>query len=102
MRIGPTPLLLAFIALWFASGCIDCTTATLEPGANLSAIKSNDVVHQPKATHRIHKLTRDRLVKDGLSATAGPELTLENYKMVDEIMTNIFNAAQSTTQPGTP
>jgi hypothetical protein len=127
----------------------------LEPGANLSAIKSYYVVHQPTDTHRIHELIRDRLIKDELSVTAGPELTPGNYKadsmityvdrwalgnhavslrthsdpkrrdkrlsigrgqlipyilrtrkspeeMVDEVMTNIFNAAKSTTRPGTP
>jgi len=154
MKIKPAQLLLLFVSLWFASGCINRATATLEPGANLSAIKSYYVVHQPKDTHRIHDLIRDRLIRAGLSATAGPELTQGNYQadsiityvdrwvwditlylleltvtlrdatngfplavgnsfhtsltrispeeMVDEVMTNIFNAAKTTTQPGTP
>jgi hypothetical protein len=154
MKIGPVPLPLLFIALWFASGCINRATATLEPGANLSAIKSYYVVHQPKDTHGIHDLIRDRLIRDGLSAMAGPELAQGNYKtdsiityvdrwvwdltlylleltvtlrdaingfplavgnsfhtsltrkspeeMVDEVITNIFNAAKTTTQQGTP
>lgn len=154
MKIGPTPLLLGFLALGFASGCINRATATLEPGANLSAIKSYYVVHQPKDSHRIHELIRDKLIKDGLRATAGPELTLGNYKadsmityvdrwawditlylleltvtlrdatngfplavgnsfhtsltrkspeeMVDEVMTNIFNAAKNPAPQATP
>ena len=154
MNIKPLSLPILFVALWFTSGCINRATATLEPGANLSAIQSYYVVHQPKDTYRIHELIRDRLIRDGLSATAGAELAQENYKadsivtyvdrwvwdltlylleltvtlrdatngfplavgnsfhtsltrkspeeMVDEVMTNIFNAAKTTTQQGTP
>lgn len=154
MTLRPMPVPLLFIALWFTSGCINRATATLEPGANLTAIKSYYVVHQPKDTRGIHDLIRDRLIRDGLSATAGPELTQGNYKadslityvdrwvwditlylleltvtlrdatngfplaagnsfhtsltrkspeeMVDEVMTNIFNAAKTTSQQGTP
>ena len=145
---------LLFIALLFACGCINRATATLEPGANLSAIKSYYVVHQPKDTHGIHDLIRDRLLKDGLIATSGPELAQGSYKadsvityidrwvwdltlylleltvtlrdatngfpmavgnsfhtsltrkspeeMVDEVMTNIFNAAKHTTPQRSP
>ena len=154
MKIKPLPLLLVLLTLSFASACSNHATATLEAGVNLSAIKSYYVVHQPKDTHGIHELIKDRLIKDGLSATAGPELAQGNYKadaiityvdrwmwdmtlylleltvtitdatngfplasgdsyhtsltrkspeeMVDEVMTNIFNAGKSTIQPANP
>ena len=88
MRIGPSPLLLAFMTLWFASGCSNRATATLKPGVNLSAIKSYYVVHQPKDTHSIHELIRERLTRDGLNATAGPELAQGKYK-ADSIITYV-------------
>ena len=148
----PVPLLL--IALLCTSGCSNRATATLEPGANLSAIKSYYVVHQPKDTHGIHNLIRDRVVKEGFNASAGPELPQATHKadsvityidrwmwditlylleltvtlrdannnfplavgnsfhtsltrkspeeMVEEVMTNIFNAAKEAAKPGTP
>lgn len=146
------PLLLA--AVLFASGCINRATATLSPGADLTRLKTFYVVHQPKDTHGIHNLIRDRLAKDGLTATAGPELPQASYQadsvityvdrwvwditlylleltvtlrdttngfplavgnsfhtsltrkspeeMVDEVMTNIFNAAKQTAQQSAP
>ena len=154
MGIRHMPLLLVSLALSIAYGCSNRATATLEPGANLKAIKSYYVVHQPKDSHRIHELIRDKLVRDGLSATAGPELAQGSYKadsivtyvdrwmwditlyllqltvtlrdaptgfplavgdsyhtsltrksaeeMVDEVMTNIFNAAKNPPQQATP
>ncbi len=154
MKTKLIPATLLLFALGFASGCINRATATLDPGANLSGIKSYYVVHQPKDTHGLHELIKDRLIKDGYSATAGPELPQAAYKtdsfityvdrwvwdltlylleftvtlrdstngfplavgnsfhtsltrkspeeMVDEVMTNIFNAAKQTTQQGTP
>jgi len=118
----------------------------------LSAIKTVYVVHQPKDTHDLHLLIRDRLVKEGYTATAGPELARSSYQassvvtyvdrwvwdltlylleltvtmrdasddfplavgnsyhtsltrktpeeMVDEVITNIFNAAKQTTKQG--
>jgi len=126
----------------------------LEPSANLIAIKSYYVVHQPKDTHGIHNLIRDRVVKEGFNASAGPELPQATHKadsvityidrwmwditlylleltvtlrdannnfplavgnsfhtsltrkspeeMVEEVMTNIFNAAKEAAKPGTP
>jgi len=111
-------------------------------------LKTFYVVHQPKDTHNIHNLIRDKLTKDGFTATAGPELPQSSYQadsiityvdrwmwditlylleltvtlrdksndfplavgnsfhtsltrkspeeMVDEVMTNIFNAAKKT------
>lgn len=64
---------LVLAALLFATGCINRTTATLSPGADLSKLKTFYVVHQSKDTHGIHNLISDRLVKEGLTATAGPE-----------------------------
>ena len=137
-----------------AAGCSNTATATLSPGADLSAVKTFYVVHQPKDTHNLHFLIRDRIVKEGLTARAGPEsektaspvnavvtyvdrwiwdITLylleltvtfrdatndfplavgQSYhtsltrlspeEMVEEVLTNIFNAAKQTAKPGTP
>jgi hypothetical protein len=147
-----TPLILG--GLLSASGCSNRATATLSPGAELSRVKSYYVVHQPKDTHGIHNLIRDRVAKEGLPATAGPELPQSSYQadsvityvdrwmwditlylleltvtlrdttnnfplavgnsyhtsltrkspeeMVDEVMTNIFNAGKQTAKPAAP
>jgi hypothetical protein len=137
-----------------AVGCSNSATATLSPGVDLSAVKSYYVVHQPKDTHNLHFLIRDRIVREGLTATAGPEseksahqvnsivtyvdrwmwdITLylleltvtfrdstndfplavgKSYHtsltrlspeaMVEEVVTNIFNAGKQAAKPGTP
>jgi hypothetical protein len=141
-------------ALLSATGCINRATATLSPGADLSNVKTFYVVHQPKDTHSIHNLIRDRLGKEGLTASAGPEssrptsgvdsivtyvdrwawditlylleltVTLRDAsnafpiavgnsfhtsltrkspeEMVDEVMTNIFNAGRQTSGQAAP
>jgi hypothetical protein len=76
------------MALLWASGCSNRATATLEPGANLSTIKSYYVVHQPKDTHSIHNLIRDRVVKEGFHASAGPELPQAAHK-ADSVITYV-------------
>lgn len=138
----------------FASGCSNHATATLSPGADLSAIRTFYVVHQPKDTHDLQDLIRDRAVKEGYTAMAGPELEPSSYhvdavityvdrwvwditlylleltvtlrdatnnfplavgdsyhtsltrkspeEMVDEVMTNIFNAAKQTPKQAAP
>lgn len=66
--LGILTLLLA------ASGCaVNRATASLTPGADLSGIKSYYVVHQPKDTHGLDQMIKDRLVKRGYSATIGEE-----------------------------
>jgi hypothetical protein len=75
-------------ALVFISGCSNRATATLSPGADLSKLKTFYVVHQPKDTHSLHNLISDKLVKEGYSATAGPELPQSSYK-VDSIVTYV-------------
>ena len=80
------PLLLA--AVLFTSGCINRATATLSPGADLTRLKSFYVVHQPKDTHGIHNLIRDKLAKDGFTATAGPELPQTSYQ-ADSVITYV-------------
>ena len=151
-----TRVFILFLLGWslVAYGCSNSATATLSPGADLSAIKTFYVVHQPKDTHDLHNLIRDRLVKEGYTATAGPELEKSSYQanaivtyvdrwvwditlylleltitlrdatndfplavgnsyhtsltrkspeeMVDEVMTNIFNAAKQNTKQGAP
>ena len=151
-RFMLTPLILG--ALLAASGCSNRATATLSPGTELSRVKSYYVVHQPKDTRALHNLIRDRIVKEGLTATAGPELPQSSYQadsvityvdrwmwditlylleltvtlrdttnnfplavgnsyhtsltrkspeeMVDEVMTNIFNAGKQTANPAAP
>ena len=141
-------------ALLFVSGCSNTATATLSPGADLSKVKSFYVVHQPNDTRDLQNLIRDRIVKEGFTATAGPELPQSSYKadsvvtyvdrwmwditmylleltvtlrdatngfplavgnsyhtsltrkspeaMVDEVMTNIFNASKPTAKQGSP
>src|SRR5688500_9432718 len=67
-------LLLILMAFSLAAlGCSNSATATLSPGVDLSTVKSYYVVHQPKDTRNLHLLVRDRIVKEGLTATAGPE-----------------------------
>jgi hypothetical protein len=137
-----------------ALGCSNSATATLSPGVDLSAVKSYYVVHQPRDTHNLHFLIRDKIVQEGFTATAGPEseksahqvnsivtyvdrwmwditlylleLTItfrdatnefplavgKSYhtsltrlspeEMVNEVMTNIFNAGKQTAKPATP
>jgi hypothetical protein len=145
---------MAFVlgALLFVSGCSNVATATLSPGTDLSRLKTFYVVHQPKDTRDLHNLIRDRLAKEGFTATAGPELPQTSYKtdtvvtyvdrwvwdltlylleltvtfrdatngfplavgnsyhtsltrkspeaMVDEVVTNIFNASKPTAKQG--
>lgn len=143
---------LVFGALVLVSGCSNRATATLSPGADLNRVKTYYVVHQPKDTRGIQNLIGDRLVKEGFTATAGPELPQSSYKadsvvsyvdrwmwditmylleltvtfrdptngfplavgnsyhtsltrkspeeMVDEVLTNIFNASKPTAKQG--
>jgi hypothetical protein len=151
-RIAVITLMLDIVML--ASSCINRATATIAPGVDLSAITTYYVVHQPNDTHGIHNLIKDRLVRDGLIATAGPELPQSSYsadsvvtyvdrwmwditlylleltvtlrnatngfplavgnsyhtsltrkspeEMVEEVMTNIFDAAKQTAKTRTP
>jgi hypothetical protein len=64
-----------------AIGCSNHATATLSPGADLSAVKSFYVVHQPRDTHNLHHLIRDKLVKEGYTATAGPESERSSHQV---------------------
>jgi hypothetical protein len=88
MLSRPILATLALLALGFASACSNRATATLAPGADLSTIKSYYVVHQPKDTHNLHYLIRDRLIKEGYSATAGSELELSSYQ-TDSVITYV-------------
>src|SRR5262247_656204 len=85
-RLTLFPLVLG--ALLFVSGCSNRATATLSPGADLSKLKTFYVVHQPKDTHNLHNLISDKLVREGYSATAGPELPQSSYR-VDSIVTYV-------------
>jgi hypothetical protein len=60
------------MALVSAPVVVNRATATISPGADLNRLKTFHVVHQPKDTHNIHNLIRDKLTKDGFTATAGP------------------------------
>src|SRR5262249_11522515 len=85
-RLALFPLALG--ALLFISGCSNHATATLSPGADLSKLKTFYVVHQPKDTHNLQNLISDKLIMEGYSATAGPELPQSSYK-VDAIVTYV-------------
>ena len=74
--------------LLFVSGCSNHATATISPGADLNRVKSFYVVHQPKDSHNLHNLIRDRLTKDGFAAEAGPELPQSAYK-ADAVVTHV-------------
>jgi hypothetical protein len=82
-----------FIALmlvsWLlSSGCSNHATATLSPGADLSTLKSFYVVHQPKDTHELQNLIRDRLLAEGYKATAGPE-SERSSQQADSVVTYV-------------
>jgi hypothetical protein len=85
-RFTGVPIFLA--ALLSATGCINRATATLSPGADFTKLKTFYVVHQPKDTHGIHNLINDRLVKEGLNSTAGPESS-QPTAGVDSIITYV-------------
>jgi len=77
------------LGLWlFASGCSNHATATLSPGTDLSTIKSFYVVHQPKDTHQLQNLIRDRLAAAGYQANAGPESERSAHP-VDAVVTYV-------------
>lgn len=142
--------------LWalLLAACSNSATATLSPGVDLSTVQTYYVVHQPKDSYNLHHLIRDRIVKEGFTATAGPELEKSAYQanalvtyvdrwmwditlylleltitfrdpkndfplavgnsyhtsltrlspeaMVEEVMTNIFNAAKQSAKPAMP
>jgi len=77
------------MALVSASGCSkSCNGNYFTGGADLNRLKTFHVVHQPKDTHNIHNLIRDKLTKDGFTATAGPELPQSSYQ-ADSIITYV-------------
>lgn len=80
MFITRATVLLILALTLAAAGCSNTATATLSPGADLSAVKTFYVVHQPKDTHNLHFLIRDRIVKEGFTATAGPEMEKSAYQ----------------------
>lgn len=71
-----------------ASGCSNRATATISPGTDLNRLKTFYLVHPPKDTHNIHNLSRDKLTKDGFTATAGPELP-QSSNQADSIITYV-------------
>lgn len=54
-----------------ASGCANRATATVDPSANFSAIRTVHVVKQPKDTHNIDMLIADKLRSKGYVVTTG-------------------------------
>lgn len=58
-----------------ASGCaVNRASATLTPGADLSAIKTAYVVKHDKDKNNVNELIKTRLEKQGYVVTTGPEL----------------------------
>jgi len=85
----PRGLIALMLGLWLlASGCSNHATATLSPGTDLSMIKSFYVVHQPKDTHQLQNLIRDRLSAAGYQATAGSESERSAHS-VDAVVTYV-------------
>ena len=72
----------------FLSGCSNHATATLSPGADLSVVKSFYVIHQPRDTHNLHHLIRDRIAKEGYTANAGPESERSSHQ-VNSVVTYV-------------
>jgi hypothetical protein len=76
---------LFIIVVWglslLAAGCSNYATATLSPGVDLSGVKTFYVVHQPRDTHNLHYLIRDRIVKEGFTAVAGPESERSSHRV---------------------
>lgn len=58
----------------FASGCaINRATATVEPGANLEAVKRVHVVHAAEDGRNINEILAERLTQMGFVASTGAE-----------------------------
>jgi hypothetical protein len=69
-RIGALALAAVLLAL---SGCaVNRATATVDPAANLAALKTLNVVQQ-KEDNQVYRLITDRLTQLGFVATSGPE-----------------------------
>jgi hypothetical protein len=86
-RLALLPLLLGSLTL--ASGCVaNRATATASPDVNWTTVKTFYVVRTQGDTRGTENLIRDDLVKRGFSATGGPELPKESYK-VDAIVTYV-------------
>ena len=70
----------------FTSGCaVNRATATVEPGANLAAVKRVHVVHAPEDGRNINDILAKRLTEMGFVATTGNE----KRKDVDANMTYV-------------
>ena len=83
VRIGSAFLIACMLLL---TGCaINRSTATVDPGADLSKIKTIHVVRVPEDGRGINQLIADRFTQMGYSATTGPS----KVKDVDAIATYV-------------
>ena len=75
------------LALLLLTGCaVNKSSATVDPTANLAAIKRVHVVHQPEDGRNVNQLIADQLTKMGYSATTG-DAKPKDAKDVDAVVT---------------
>lgn len=71
MKIIKLFAVLLMVATTMTGCAVNRATATVDPSANLSAIKTMHVVKQPKDTHSIDMLIADKLRSKGYIVTTG-------------------------------
>ena len=75
------------LALLLLTGCaVNKSSATVDPSANLAAIKRVHVVHQPEDGRNVNQVIVDQLTKMGYSATTG-DAKPKDAKDVDAVVT---------------
>ena len=92
LRRWSTAALFAVFAV-FTSGCaVNRATATVDPGANLAAIKTIHVVHTAEDGRKINDLIAQRLTQMGYAASTGESKRVDvdaNMTYVDRWMWDI-------------
>ena len=66
-------LSLALFVMSFAAGCVNIATATVDPAADLSRVKSAYVVKLPKDERGVNKLIAEKLRTKGVAAATGAD-----------------------------
>ena len=78
-------LSLAACVLSLTSGCVNIATATVDPGTDLSKVKTAYVVKLPKDERGVNKLIADKLKTKGVAASTGADA--KPASAVDAIVT---------------
>jgi len=68
------PVLAVVGTMALMTGCANHATATLSPGADLSAIKTAYVVKHDKDKYNVNQIIKSKLESKGYVVTTGPEL----------------------------